>query len=210
MTFDPAKPTVHRWADISSDKGPYVVPPEQWMSHYDPVNDQIIRLSRSVSSEAVASHYNIQTGAWTSYSLGQNAVKRTMYIEKEGSAINLTARVIYTGDHVSSRLYRYNMDAHTMTDLGALPDTNDGNQDNNLFLAWDTTNSVLFYFGGASGLLYVYHPTTAQWETPSQSTSPGGLTPNCRHAMVYDSGQNVLAFLGNTSDDDHIYFYRYA
>lgn len=211
MTFDPSQADLtKRWKDISSNRGPYVVPPEQWMSHYDPVTDTIIRLSRDVSGDAVASHYNIQTNTWTSYSLGVNAVGRTMYIEKEGSAINVEGRLIYTGDHVSARLYRYNIDTHKMTDLGSLPDTNSGNQDNNAFFAWDTTNKILFYMGGDSGKLYVYHPDTASWETPPQNTDPLGLSAKIRHAFVYDPGQNVLALLGNTQGDPHIYFYRYA
>ncbi|OYV83374.1 MAG: hypothetical protein B7X04_04480, partial [Parcubacteria group bacterium 21-54-25] len=214
MTFNP---TTQKWTDVSSNiDGPYG---NNWKSVYDPKTDTIIRFGVTGGSGAVASVYDIATNSWTDYGLGSTAQGSTAQISDGFAALDLADRIIYVMDPFHGRLMRYNMDAHTLTDLGPIPGGARGPTGFfETYIAWDSVSKVLLWFNSQGNSaspvsFYAYHPSTGTWETLSTAISgvPGVTTVTGRD-LVYDPYDNVLLLGGDVEPvSPHYYFlYRYG
>ncbi|OYV62869.1 MAG: hypothetical protein B7X03_03935, partial [Parcubacteria group bacterium 21-58-10] len=206
MTFNP---TTQKWTDVSGNvHGPYG---NNWKSAYDPATDTIIRLG--YKNGAVASVYNISTDSWTDYSLGSSALGQDVFLSQAMLGVDLQDRVIYAIDPFHGRLFRYNMDAHTLTDLGPIPGGGRGSTGFwETYVAWDSVNHVLFWLNNSGtttpSLFYAYHPGTGVWETLPLTTNIPGLQATGRD-VVFDAQNNVLVLMGGLEPAPPAYFYVY-
>ncbi len=204
MTFNP---TTKKWTDVSSNVG---ANRSRWKSVYDPKTDTIVQFA--LRSGALARVYNIATNIWKDYSLGSDANGSTIYINNSFMAADLVDRVIYAIDPFHGRLFRYNMDTHTITDLGIVPGGPRGSSGfYETYIAWDSVNHVLYWFNHTSpthNLFYVYHPTTKQWQSMSTATNLSGINAVGRD-LVFDSYDNALILMGGIDPAPPHYFYLY-
>jgi hypothetical protein len=207
MTYDPATKVWQDWGRIPDSISQFM---ETWMGIYDPVTDTIIRFF----PDDKASIYDVKTRTWTVVNFSNSVTGRTVYISDAALSPDFERRVIYAVDQHNARLMRWNMDTRTMSDLGPIPGgpfDNANLQINASFTAWDSVNKVLHFFHMTAQRLYIYHPDTTSWETPSYSVDgPSGASPRVNHAMVFDPYENVLLLLGNRDDNQpYDFIYRY-
>ena len=205
MTFDPLTRT---WTDPPRNnlcKTLGVCSEDTKFAQYDPVEDTIIQFYWTGSAPAAAI-YDIQSDSWTKKSFSGNA-----RFGMEYTAMDLDNRHIYICSPYEDKLYRYNMDVRTLTDLGPLPAPTSADLS---MLVWDSVNKLLMFpqFAGgqiAETQLYVYHPDTEQWETMPMN-KPDGISVYGRHA-VFDPIQNVLLVMGRKDGSDpRVFLYRYG
>lgn len=213
MTFNPFESDLaKRWTDYDANPGPNYY--ATWQSDYDPQTDTLIRFGTTGCCGAVVNIYDIKTKTWSEYKLGTNALNKDIRIWGEGHAPDILGRAIYIVDGIAGRIFRYNMDAHNITDLGPVPGgaiVHGGSNDT--YLAWDPIHKIVFFFRVDTNTLHIYHPDTNTWESPAIVTSPEGLTPHTRHGMAFDPYQNVLVLFGHNDEvniDPYMYLYRYA
>ena len=199
MTFNPA---TKKWTDVSSNvHGPYG---NNWKAVYGPKTDTIIRFG--YRNSAIAQVYNISKNTWTDYPLGKDALGRDIRVSNAFPAVDLKDRVIYVIDHSHGRLHRYHMDSHTMDDLGPIP--GGPRHFYETYIAWDSTNRVLFWFDNIKRVFNIYHPDTKTWQTVSTATNIPGINAYGR-TLIYDAHDNVLVLMGGVDPAPPSYFYLY-
>jgi hypothetical protein len=205
MTFDPVTRT---WTDPPRNnvcKTLGVCGEDTKFAQYDPMEDTIIQFYWTGSAPAAAI-YDIQSDTWTRKNFSGNA-----RFGMEYTAMDLDNRHIYICSQNEDKLYRYNMDTRTLTDLGPLPAP--AREDLSMLL-WDSVNKVLMFPqipGGdlAPVQLYIYHPDRNLWEEMPMN-NPDGIPVYGRHA-VFDPLQNVLLVMGRKSGaDPRVFLYRYG
>ena len=207
MTFDPKTKT---WSDYDANingKGS-----DTWYSVYDPVTDTLIR----PTSNAAMGVYDIKTKRWTNYPLGSNASGSQPDVEKVHYAADYDKRRIFMIDAVRGRLHRWNMDSHTLSDLGPIPKgpiTGASVIADKGYCVWDSNAKALIHYRFRQQGVFVYHPDEKppRWETadfPLAPGSPPGLRVHWNGA-AFDPVNNVLVGIGGEGSD-YIWLLRYA
>jgi len=206
MTFDPI---AQEWTDRGTNIG--LDPAETWQSIYDPITDTIVRFGFNGGSGGVVNIYNIASNSWTRVGLGLNALGKDIRLNKEGLTADLAHRYIYAVDGFLGRLHRFNMDTKKMEDLGSVPGgANISGSTNDAYVAWNSNDNILYFFRLENSKLYIYHPDTKIWGSPTMATSPLGLYVAMRHAMIFDPANDVLVMMGGVDPvNPYIFLYRY-
>jgi len=133
--------------------------------------------------------------------------------------MDVAGQVIYVISWVNGHLYRYNIGADTLTDLGAVHSSALPLRENSQYPVWDSINNVLLWprittFGSDPGepqavTLYIYHPNTSTWETDAMYAPDGYRVRG--NSAVFDPQQNVLMVMGQRTDPNGKFFlYRYG
>ena len=207
MTFDPKTKT---WADYDTNingKGS-----DTWYSVYDPVTDTLIR----PSPNSTMGVYDIKTKRWTNYRLGSNANGQEPVVQKVHYATDYDKRRIFMIDAVRGRLHRWNMDAHTLSDLGPIPKGPIAGASvisDKGYAVWDSNAKVLIHQRFRKQGVFVYHPdeTPPRWEAADFLLAPGS-PPGLRvhwNGAAFDPVNNVLVGIGGEGSD-YIWLLRYA
>ena len=175
--------------------------------HYDSVTDTIVLMD-----DSAALVYNITSNTWTrswwAFSDG-----RTVRVSQEYSVIDSTGRAIYVIDGTASRLYRYGLDSHLLTDLGPTVPGAIAFGGGNTPLSFDPIHRVILWPLSDTNTISVYHVDTATWETMT-AANPSGMTPE-PSSQTFDPGQNVLfavdfGLAGGVTGREYLWLYRYS
>lgn len=210
MTFDPVS---GKWSDAGvgdSHSG-------EWGAVYDPKTDTLIHFFFGGPGEEVGV-YTIATKTWSYKPLGENAIGKDIHIEDGYLAIDVTDRSVYGVDPLSGRLFRYDLDSKTITDLGPVPNGPLGTFQA-IDLVWDPTNAVLLWHRNEVGGFFAYHPATAHWETLTTASDVAGVDALGR-IMVFDPQLDAVVLFGQNLDTQtsapykaawpYLFVYRYA
>ena len=205
MTFDPL---TRSWADY--DKNINGTGSDTWYSVYDPVTDTLIR----PSPNSTMGIYAIEAKKWRNYPLGKNAAGLSPQVGRVHYATDYEKRRIFMIDPIRGRLHRWNMDAHTLSDLGPIPGgpiTGSSVIADKGYCVWDSSAKVLIHYRYLRGGVFVYHPdeTPPRWQMtnyPLSADAPGGLQVHWNGA-AFDPVNNVLIGIGDTN---YLWIFRYG
>ena len=202
MEFDPVASS---WA--LSTVPPSLRGTEGNFTQYDPVTDT---LTRFCNAGPEAQSWSYVTRTWTRYKWPLP----NLNFSDTGTTIDVQGRAIYfcTGN----KLWRYNLDAHGIEDLGTTPQTTFAENKP----VWDSINKVLLWpcFADTDNettpgvqewaRMHVYHPDTRTWEVDVVS----GTGVKGRHS-VFDPANNCLILAGNVwnrPSSTSIHLFRYG
>jgi hypothetical protein len=218
MTFD----TVGKmWADKGALPAGVPTGNENWMAHYDPVTDTLVRFARG--EDLTISVYDITNQAWTSRTFTNGG--KTIYVEQEYIAWDPDHRRAYMIDYIAAHLLRYDLDAHIITDLGPVPHSAEIIADhisNHMMVVYDPNDDIVFWYDTIHYRFHAYHADRNEWESdlPTSTNDPGVYAYG--RMMVFDKDQNVLFLGGGTADppdlnpgggtflQPNFYLYRYS
>jgi len=129
-------------------------------------------------------------------------------------ATDYEKRRIFMIDPIRGRLHRWNMDAHTLSDLGPIPGgpiTGSSVIADKGYCVWDSSAKVLIHYRYLRGGVFVYHPdeTPPRWQTtnyPLGADAPGGVQVHWNGA-AFDPVNNALIGIGDTN---YLWIFRYG
>ena len=210
MTYNPA---TKQWADITNVTS---MGNDQWPSVYDSVTDRIIRLG-GYSTAAVQS-LNLGTNTWTA-----TIYNSVSFIDRGQVAYDGVGRGIYSIDPYGGKLWRYNIDLASWTDLGALPGGALGDCHKQPMLRFNTVDNVLMWVrrhqyvgdsdcGGATltfaqGDFQVYNPSTGEWTQKSRTGDVAGTDIGRTTTLSYDPTLNMLVALPHSTTAGDGFYY---
>jgi hypothetical protein len=208
MTFDPKTMT---WADYDANaNGPGS---NTWYSVYDPVTDTLIRPSPNYTMGV----YDIKAKRWVNYPLGPNANGQDPNVQTVHYATDYEKRRVFMIDGARGRLHRWNMDAHTLSDLGPIPNgplvAGSSILSDKGYSVWDSNAKVLIHYRFRGQGVFVYHPDEKppRWEAADFPLAPGS-PPDLKvhwNGVAFDPVNNVVVGIGGEGSD-YIWLLRYG
>lgn len=223
-------PSTGRWTDRGTNMGysdsgsPFVSRGpkggESWHTPYDRVRNQMIRLTEAIDG-ALAQIYTITSdttlaGTWASFYM--DPLVQQIRVNRPQVGADWIDRVIYFPNHHNNFLYRFNIDARTVTALLPFPDQFPDRYPagEHYCLSWDIVNRVLLYFA-ESGPIFAYHPTTPLaghfWEPVPVTLSPPAFNTLFVRQVGYSLKYNLHWCPGNANEDSTAltnYVFRYS
>lgn len=204
MTFDPM---TRQWADYDTLRPGDGQGSDTWYSVYDPVTDTLIRASPNYSIGI----YNILKKKWAHYPFGRNA-----QIQRVHWCTDYEKRRTFMIDAVNGRLYRWNMDARSLSDLGPIPKgpiTGASVIADKGYCVWDSNAHVLIHYRYYGEGVFVYHPDEKlpRWEETSFPLALGS-PPDLKihwNGAAFDPVNNVMIGIGGEGAD-YVWLLRYS
>lgn len=193
---DPAK----RWTDWGKDQPTDPSSPTtSWQSVHDPVRDLIVRPVHHGGNGGGVQIYNPVTKMWRAKWLESGAIP-DLRISQSLPCTDLSTRSVYWGDPQHNRMYRYDLDAETLTRSPDIPGASMSGTDVYIYAAWRPAARECWIWNKADTTLRVYSAATNTWRQAAWTQdTPGGPPPNVTHAITWHPGLDVLVFLGTNT-----------
>ncbi len=193
MAFDPLLRKWERFDDMPGvDNGDGRA---SWWAVYDPQTDTILKAF--VGGPKMGS-YSLSTKKWQFYTPSGWPFSGGVW-PKAHAAADIAGRRIFMVDADRGRLFKWDIDAKKMVDLGSVPPGGQINTDGTRgYAVWDSAAKALIvmHYDPAKGI-YLYHPdeTPARWEKTDFPTE-GHAGPVHWRSATYDVVNNVIIALG--------------
>lgn len=177
---------------------------------YDPITDALLIFKQQTGGAGYAQVkvYSIAVDTVTNYTFSGFGTTYQIFNASQ-PAIDVPGRVVYIIG-LDRWLYRYNIDAHTLSRVSMLPVAcpPTGQED---IAVWDSVNQVVHYLAKEATSLGIVHmftcnPATGMWHQDPMY-QPDGKTVSGR-VVAYDPYQDVL-ITEPYNGDGIIYLYRY-